>query len=72
MSCSARCLIRQNLPKSLDARQAYFKPRPHGKWARLQAISGRVTYKNYALDEVIKRLPEYQKALNRSRLTFGI
>lgn len=30
--------------------------------ARLQAISGRVTYKNYALDEIIKRLPEYQQS----------
>ena len=29
--------------------------------ARLQAISGRVTYKNYAIDEIINRLPDYQQ-----------
>jgi len=34
----------------------------HTEMARLQAISGRVTYKNYALDEIIKRLPEYQQS----------
>jgi uncharacterized protein (TIGR02391 family) len=29
---------------------------------RIQAIGGRVTYKNYELDEIIKRLPEFQQA----------
>ncbi len=29
---------------------------------RMQAVGGRVTYKNYELDEIIKRLPEFKRA----------
>jgi uncharacterized protein (TIGR02391 family) len=38
--------------------------------ARLQAIGGRVTYKNYALDEIIKRLPEYQQSADTKATDF--
>jgi uncharacterized protein (TIGR02391 family) len=30
--------------------------------SRMQAIGGRVTYKNYEIDAIIKRLPEFQQA----------
>jgi uncharacterized protein (TIGR02391 family) len=32
--------------------------------SRMQAISGRVTYKNYEIDEIIKRLSDFQQARN--------
>jgi uncharacterized protein (TIGR02391 family) len=38
--------------------------------ARLQAIGGRVTYKNYALDEIIKRLQDYQQSAETKATDF--
>jgi len=38
--------------------------------ARLQAVGGRVTYKNYALDEIIKRLPDYQQSAEKKETDF--